>query len=103
MRCFDSDTKGNEESSKCTIKKDTDSSGGCPEYGCEIDYGGETEIDYYDEPIKYNEAEPIHFCEVFPDKRTSTQKSWLPCNKECFNKTTLCKSIQGKMCAYVGK
>ena len=102
MRCFDSDTKGNDKSSKCTIKKDTDfSDEKGPEYGgTEIDYGGDSEIDY-DE--KYNETNPIHFCEVFPDKRTSTQKSWLPCNKECFDQTTLCKSIQGKMCPYVGK
>ena len=89
MRCFDPDTRASNRSQCCT-NTETEPNGGDdyeedyagPEYGGEIDYG---EVQYPDTCIseKFSET-TTHYCEVYPDKRTSTQKSYLPCTRDCF-------------------
>ena len=76
VRCFDSATKGN-DIGKCITNKETSGSDNIyddypdeDEAGLNLDDAGELKT---------------HYCQVFPHKRTSTQKSWLPCDMQCFD------------------
>ena len=78
MRCFEPSTQGNDRGKCC---KNTETN----------DYGTHNADDDDDCLVgKFNTSEH-HYCQVFPDKRTSNQKSWLPCGSECFDENS-CKN-----------
>ena len=82
VTCFNENTKGNDRGMCCTNNfivgnEDYD------EGPSEIDYGP---VPDRCESDKYSETSN-HYCQVYPDKRKSTQKSWLPCDRGCFNDT----------------